>query len=85
MNTFIYTYLRILAAFDIFAIPLVFLQFVSLIRMIMLIKKHRLLKAENKADIKTSALLICYCILTAILWLPLIFLSFSAVINTKTR
>lgn len=85
MHTFIYTYLRILAAFDIFAFPLIVLQFVSLIRMIMLIKKHRLVKAENEADKKETTLLICYCILTAILWLPLIILSLSSVIKFRTR
>ena len=85
MNTFIYTYLRILSALGIFAFPLIVLQFVSLIRMILLIIKHRRLKRENKADKKVTALLICYCILTLLLWLPLIILSLSAVVNFKTR
>ena len=85
MNTFIYTYLRILTALGIFAVPLIVLQFVSLIRMILLIIKHRRLKKENKADKKVTALLICYCILALLLWLPFIILSLSAVIRVKTR
>ncbi len=85
MNTFIYTYLRILSALGIFAFPLIVLQFVSLIRMILLIIKRRRQKRENKADKKVTALLICYCILTLLLWLPLIILSLSAVVNFKTR
>jgi len=85
MQTFIYTYLRILSALKIFAIPLIVLQFVSLIRMILLIIKHRRLKKENKADKNVTALLICYCILTSFLWFPLIIISLSAVIKFKTR
>ena len=85
MQTFIYTYLRILDALGIFAFPLIVLQFVSLIRMILLIIKHRRLKAENKADKKVTTLLICYCILTSLLWFPLIILSLSAVIKFRTR
>lgn len=85
MNAFIDTYLRILAVFGIFAFPLIALQLVSLIRMICLLIKHRRLKAENKADKKETALLICYCILTAFLWLPLIIIPLSAAIKFRTR
>ena len=85
MQTFIYTYLRILAALGIFAVPLIILQFVSLIRMILLIIKHKRLKRENKADNKEKALLICYCVLTLLLWIPLIILSLSAVVRFATR
>lgn len=85
MNAFIYTYLRILAVFGLFAFPLILLQLISLIRMITLIRRHRLLRAENKADKKETALLICYCILTAFLWLPLILISLSAALNFKIR
>ena len=85
MQTFIYTYLRIFAALGLFAFPLIVLQLVSLIRMIMLIIKHRRQKRENKADKKVTTLLFCYCILTLLLWIPLIILSLSAVVNFKTR
>ena len=85
MQTFIYTYLRILAALGIFAVPLIILQFVSLIRMILLIIKHKRLKRENREDNKEKALLICYCVLTLLLWLPLIILSLSAVVRFATR
>lgn len=85
MQTFIYTYLRILAALGIFAVPLIILQFVSLIRMILLIIKHKRLKRENKADNKEKALLVCYCVLTLLLWLPLIIISLSAVVRFATR
>ena len=85
MQTFIYTYLRILAALGIFAVPLIILQFVSLIRMILLIIKHKRLKRENKADNKEKTLLICYCVLTLLLWIPLIILSLSAVVRFATR
>ena len=85
MHTFIYTYLRILAALGIFAFPLIVLQFAALIRTIILIKKHRQLKAENRADKKETALLICYCIVTLLLWIPMIVISIGAVIKFRTR
>ena len=85
MNTFIYTYLRILAALGVFAFPFIVLQFASLIRTIILIKKHRQLKAENRADKKETILLICYCIVTLLLWIPLIVISIGAVIKFRTR
>ncbi|MBR1750550.1 MAG: hypothetical protein IJ740_06655 [Ruminococcus sp.] len=70
-----YIYVRILASLGVFAFPIVILQFGVLIRIIMLIKKYRHLKVENKADIKDTAVIICYSILTAILWIPLIIFS----------
>lgn len=71
----LYIYLRIYASLGIFAIPLIVLQFGALIRLIMLIIKYKLRKAENKADKKDTVAIISYSILTAMLWLPLIILS----------
>jgi len=85
MQYFIYNILRIYDSLGIFAYPLIVLQFISLIKMIILIKKHRPLKTENETDKKETALLICYCILTAILWFPLIIISLGAVIKFRTR
>lgn len=85
MQLFIYTYLRILDSLGIFAFPLVALQLLSLIRMIILIKKHRRFKVENKANKKETTLLICYCILTTFLWLPLIILSLWGILKVRTR
>ena len=80
MYSFIYVYLYILCSLGIFAYPLMFLQLFSLTRMIMLIIKHRILKAKNEADKKETALLICYCILTPLLWLPMIILTLTVVL-----
>lgn len=85
MEQFIYTILRIYAAFGIISYPIIALQLFSLVRMIMLIRKHRSLKAKKNMTKKQTALLVCYCILTAFLWLPIIILPLLAVINTKTR
>ncbi len=60
MPYFLYIYLRIYASLEIFAIPLIVLQFGVLIRTILLIKKYRLLKSENKVDKKETVLIISY-------------------------
>ena len=85
MPYFFYVILRIYAALGIFKYPLILLQLAVMTRTIMLIRKRRLRKAENNADKKEASLLVCYLILTAFLWLPIIVLAIMTAINVKTR
>lgn len=84
MGYFIHTFLRIYASLDFFAYPLIFLQLAALTRTVMLIIQHKRLKAKNEADKKEKTLLICYCILTALLWLPIIIIALVTTIKVKT-
>jgi len=85
MQYFIHTFLRIYSSLGFFAYVLIFLQLAALTRTIMLIIQYKRLKAKNEADKKVKTLLICYCILTALLWLPPIIISLVTTIKVKTR
>ena len=85
MPGFLYTYLRVLAAFGIFAIPIVALQIFSLLRLIMLIREQYRRKAENRKDAKVTVLFVCYCILTVLMWFPFFMVLIKDVMISLTR